>query len=66
MLVEILANERAAISQKRKLSHEPRHTGNSEGGVGVDTSKPTAVFAPTGGGRTHTVSVALPGSIISK
>lgn len=31
----------------------------------VDTSKPTAVFKPTTG-RDWTVSVALPGSIISK
>ena len=30
-----------------------------------DTSKPTAVFKPTKG-RTHTVSIALPGSIIAK
>ncbi|KIX95834.1 uncharacterized protein Z520_08542 [Fonsecaea multimorphosa CBS 102226] len=29
----------------------------------VDTSKPSAVFQPTGG-RSHTLSVALPGSII--
>ncbi|KAK5046641.1 hypothetical protein LTR84_007402 [Exophiala bonariae] len=30
----------------------------------VDTSKPTAVFQPSGG-RAHTLSVALPGSIIA-
>ena len=30
----------------------------------VDTSKPTAIFHPTGG-RAHTLSVALPGSIIA-
>ncbi|GAB7340120.1 hypothetical protein MBLNU457_6604t1 [Dothideomycetes sp. NU457] len=30
----------------------------------VDTSKPTAVFKPTTG-RTHTLSIALPGSIIA-
>jgi len=31
----------------------------------VDTSKPTAVFRPTIG-REHTLSIALPGSIIAK
>lgn len=31
----------------------------------VDTSRPTAVFKPTAG-RTHTLSIALPGSIIAK
>lgn len=31
----------------------------------IDTSKPTAVFAPSEG-RAYTLSVALPGSIIAK
>ncbi|KAL2001175.1 hypothetical protein VTN02DRAFT_2140 [Thermoascus thermophilus] len=31
----------------------------------VDTSKPSAIFTPTGG-RWHTLSIALPGSIIAK
>lgn len=30
-----------------------------------DTSRPTAIFKPTQG-RAHTVSIALPGSIIAK
>ncbi|KAJ9642111.1 uncharacterized protein PV06_03318 [Exophiala oligosperma] len=44
--------------KKRKLSHD------TEDGTVVDTSKPTAVFQPSGG-RSHTLSIALPGSIIA-
>ena len=47
------------FSQKRKTTHEPEDHGD------VFTSKPTAVFTASGG-RSHTLSVALPGSIISK
>ncbi|KAK2758013.1 hypothetical protein FQN54_004419 [Arachnomyces sp. PD_36] len=48
-------------SKKRKVSHDQQSLRN---GADPDTSKPTAVFVPTGG-RSHTVSVALPGSIIA-
>jgi len=39
---------------------------NGESGVShdVDTSKPTALFSPSGG-RTYTLTIALPGSIIA-
>jgi len=43
-------------SKKRKL--------NQDSSTDLDTSKPTAVFQPTSG-RSHTLSIALPGSIIS-
>jgi len=47
--------------QKRKL--------DAAGGKGVeqavDTSRPSAVFKPTAG-RKHTLSIALPGSIVAK
>lgn len=33
--------------------------------IPIDTSKPTAVFKPSGRGRTSTVTIALPGSIIA-
>jgi methyltransferase len=32
----------------------------------LDTSKPTALFQATGKGRLHTLSIAIPGSIIAK
>ncbi|KAK2753799.1 hypothetical protein FQN55_000162 [Onygenales sp. PD_40] len=48
-------------SKKRKTSHDQA---SNNGGAEVDTSKPTAVFTPTGG-RSHTLSIALPGSIIA-
>ncbi|PGH10561.1 deoxyribose-phosphate aldolase [Helicocarpus griseus UAMH5409] len=47
---------------KRKTTHD--QPAKSNGGVEVDTSKPTAVFTPRGG-RSHTLSIALPGSIIA-
>ncbi|KAA8645683.1 RNA methyltransferase [Aspergillus tanneri] len=51
--------------KKRKTFHEE----NSPGQKGISesdvcTSKPTALFAPTGG-RSHTLSVAIPGSIVA-
>ncbi|OJD25340.1 hypothetical protein ACJ73_03289 [Blastomyces percursus] len=49
-------------SKKRKTVHE--QPSESNGGVEVDTSKPTAVFTPRGG-RLQTLSIALPGSIIA-
>jgi hypothetical protein len=52
---------RADNPQKRKLNG-----GDSNGpSDAVDTSRPSAVFKPTKG-RTHTLSLALPGSIIAK
>ncbi|GAB7362798.1 hypothetical protein MBLNU230_g3101t1 [Neophaeotheca triangularis] len=44
--------------------HARKRKRNERGPISVDTSKPTAVFKPTRG-RSHTLSVALPGSIIS-
>lgn len=44
--------------QKQKTSHE-------NGDTPLHTAKPTAVFTPKGG-RTHTLSIALPGSIVAK
>jgi len=44
--------------RKRELNSKYHHDE-------VDTSKPTAVFKPTGG-RSYTLSIALPGSIIAK
>ncbi|EGE78878.1 deoxyribose-phosphate aldolase [Blastomyces dermatitidis ATCC 18188] len=49
-------------SKKRKTVHEQPSEPN--GGIEVDTSKPTAVFTPRGG-RSQTLSIALPGSIIA-
>ncbi|EXJ95282.1 hypothetical protein A1O1_00402 [Capronia coronata CBS 617.96] len=49
------AGERKAVDGKIGVDHE---------GLDVDTSKPSAVFQPTGG-RSYTLSVALPGSIIA-
>ncbi|KAL1301499.1 hypothetical protein AAFC00_005743 [Neodothiora populina] len=46
-------------SKKRKRNVVV-HQGSDE----VDTSKPSAVFTPTGG-RQHTLSIALPGSVIA-
>jgi hypothetical protein len=47
-------------SQKRKREFNSKNHQDD-----VDTSKPTAVFRPTGG-RSYTLSIALPGSIIAK
>ncbi|KAI1981100.1 hypothetical protein LOZ53_001642 [Ophidiomyces ophidiicola] len=48
-------------SKKRKISHEANSREHEDS---PDTSKPTAVFTPQCG-RFHTLSVALPGSIIA-
>ena len=47
--------------QKRK----PNEDSNRDREATVDTSKPSAVFVPKEG-RSHTLSIALPGSIIAK
>jgi len=60
---ETNAKKRKRMSEKAVNTSEP--TTVSEEKAAVDTSKPTAVFKPTTG-RQWTVSVALPGSIISK
>ena len=49
-------------TQKRKANSGARVDSTPQR---EDTSKPTAIFKPTKG-RTHTVSIALPGSIIAK
>ncbi|KHJ30912.1 putative alpha beta knot [Erysiphe necator] len=51
-------------SKKRRRTLEAKATKSTSNGTEIDTSKPTAVFQPTKG-REWTVSVALPGSIIS-
>ncbi|EEP75657.1 conserved hypothetical protein [Uncinocarpus reesii 1704] len=48
-------------SKKRKVSHDSNTEMN---GDASETSKPTAVFKPQGP-RAHTLSIALPGSIIA-
>jgi len=50
-------------SQKRKLNSGDAN--NKQSTETVDTSRPSAVFKPTNG-RKHTLSLALPGSIIAK
>lgn len=53
-------------SQKRKRQSAANSAVNGlSNGAAIGTSKPSAVFQPTEG-RDWTVSVALPGSIISK
>ena len=47
--------------QKRKLNQPPAELTND---TNVDTSKPTAIYKPTRG-RSNTLSLALPGSIIA-
>ncbi|KAK3674415.1 hypothetical protein LTR78_005884 [Recurvomyces mirabilis] len=49
-------------SHKSKKRKGNDHGGNENGPI--DTSKPSAVFVPSSG-RTHTLSIALPGSIIA-
>ncbi|RMZ85926.1 hypothetical protein DV736_g6520, partial [Chaetothyriales sp. CBS 134916] len=54
-------------SSKKKAKHNSTTTTSTSTWPStkeIDTSKPTAVFQPTGP-RTHTLSVALPGSIIA-
>ncbi|EXJ57682.1 uncharacterized protein A1O5_12472 [Cladophialophora psammophila CBS 110553] len=48
---------------KSKASLDTRQQNDRVDRYEVDTTKPSAVFQPTGG-RSHTLSVALPGSII--
>ena len=48
--------------QKRKVGKDGRQHGTIEN---ESTSKPSAVFKPMEG-RQHTLSIALPGSIIAK
>lgn len=36
-----------------------------EGTLAIDTSKPTNIFKPTGGGTTSSLSIAIPGSILT-
>jgi hypothetical protein len=49
--------------QKRKQDfQQPQHQSADDE---VDTSRPSAVFTPTGG-RQHTLTIALPGSVIAK
>lgn len=50
-----------SVSQKRKRDVVAPQIKDDE----VDTTKPSAVFTPTGG-RQHTLSIALPGSVIAK
>lgn len=53
------------LVQKRKQDfHQPQQQHQSAEEE-VDTSRPSAVFTPTGG-RQHTLSIALPGSVIAK
>ncbi|KAK2629784.1 hypothetical protein QTJ16_000604 [Diplocarpon rosae] len=47
-----------------KATPNPVENADSSSSLGVDTTKPTAIFQPTTG-RDWTVSVALPGSIIA-
>lgn len=50
--------------QKRKTSHEqPGRNDSSQDDI--FTAKPTAIFTPEGG-RPHTLSIAVPGSIVAK
>ncbi|WEW57551.1 hypothetical protein PRK78_003018 [Emydomyces testavorans] len=50
-----------APTLKRKTSHDTNLEANVDK---LDTSKPTAVFKPQGG-RSHSLSIALPGSIVA-
>ncbi|KAM0721547.1 hypothetical protein Q7P37_002472 [Cladosporium fusiforme] len=53
------SNRKMAPQKKRKLNNAA-----AEEAEAVDTSRPSAVFKPTKG-RAHTLSLALPGSIIA-
>ncbi|KAH8599259.1 putative RNA methyltransferase [Bisporella sp. PMI_857] len=64
---ETNAKKRKRLSEAKQSLTKPSATvqnGTSNGTVAEDTSRPTAVYKPTKG-RDWTVSVALPGSIIS-
>lgn len=56
------------VAQKRKRPNTLLDLADRQANAssnGSDTSKPTAVYTPTKG-RSHTLSIALPGSIIAK
>ncbi|KAE8321497.1 putative RNA methyltransferase-domain-containing protein [Aspergillus sergii] len=55
---------RPNVPKKRKTSHDHGQLDNNGHSSNVFTSKPTAVFTPTGG-RSHTLTVAIPGSIVA-
>ncbi|KAG2421439.1 deoxyribose-phosphate aldolase 2 [Aspergillus terreus] len=57
------AMRRPTNYKKRKTSHEHSPPARDECSS-LFTAKPTAVFTPSGG-RTHTLSVAIPGSIVA-
>lgn len=50
-------------AKKRKTSHD-QNNGRNDNQDDIFTSKPTAVFTPKGG-RSHTLSIAIPGSIVA-
>ena len=52
----------APVQKRKQDFQQPQHQSADEE---VDTSRPSAVFTPTGG-RQHTLTIALPGSVIAK
>ncbi|KIV89292.1 hypothetical protein PV10_08870 [Exophiala mesophila] len=56
-------HKRKRESSDQKSRKSPK-VDTEENPVDIDTSKPTAVFKPTGP-RSHTLSIALPGSVIA-
>lgn len=56
-------NKRKRDASEQKPRKSPKMD-TKDDSTAIDTSKPTAVFKPTGG-RSHTLSIALPGSVIS-
>ncbi|KAE8308957.1 putative RNA methyltransferase-domain-containing protein [Aspergillus transmontanensis] len=62
--IDNVALMRATAGSKRKTSHDHGQLVNNGHSSNVFTSKPTAVFTPTGG-RSHTLTVAIPGSIVA-
>ncbi|CAD0086479.1 unnamed protein product [Aureobasidium vineae] len=52
-------------NKKRKQDFQQPQQQHQSADDEVDTSRPSAVFTPTGG-RQHTLSIALPGSVIAK
>ncbi|KAF7591856.1 hypothetical protein BBP40_001053 [Aspergillus hancockii] len=50
--------------KKRKTPHDHGQWSDNGHSDSTFTSKPTAVFTPTGG-RSHTLSIAIPGSIVA-
>jgi hypothetical protein len=51
-----------AVQKRKQDFPQPQHQSADDE---VDTSRPSAVFTPTGG-RQHTLTIALPGSVIAK